>query len=70
MHYHPFIFHPEQDTVILKSNVPDGMKVSSVAVPTIMLILMFVVSVAVVYRLYSKDKPCKGSEFMSIHISH
>ncbi|XP_055998154.1 uncharacterized protein LOC125646719 [Ostrea edulis] len=50
----------KQDTVILKSNVPDGMKVSSVAVPTIMLILMFVVSVAVVYRLYSKDKPCKG----------
>jgi hypothetical protein len=63
---HVFIFYPEQDTVIVKSNVPDAMKVSSVAVPTIMLILMFVVSVAVVYRLYSKDKPCKGSEFMLI----
>ncbi|XP_061178567.1 uncharacterized protein LOC133187226 [Saccostrea echinata] len=50
----------KQVSAILKPNVSDAMKVSSLAVPVVMLILMFTVSIAIVHRLYSKDTPCKG----------
>ncbi|XP_062591877.1 uncharacterized protein LOC134253370 [Saccostrea cucullata] len=50
----------KQVSSILKPAVSEAMRVSSMAVPIIMLVLMFIVSIAIVYRLYSKDKPCKG----------